>query len=522
MAETPEAVRKLQNGLEPYIKPREQANYIRRILALHLASHSQDGPLSQPLALAAQRHDNVASATDAKGLHREYLDALRANTAARRQFEDVVQARPGRPELFTTDSSASNPLDERLAILKLQQKRQKLSAVRKYLDQLVDQPAAAPCFLDAEQIFKGAPPPPSVPKEVVNSLVAEKSAAAPDLRSQANQLEKVVLRTKLLLRQEEKLLGEAKARSRNRPDVVSNGAKLEALNATRTELISWIESELGNASAEEPNDETEARTVSEGNPEADQSTIEAGLLEIKQKYARYLESRRNLLSLVSARPRPCAVPDLKPNMPQTTPAVAPPPTNHLLIPYIERLLSLSRNQKALITQKSHLKSTLNKQAEHAYEGLGHLAEESQLLPAYPMKESLRRRSGLMEALTSKKSDVPDISSRIKPWVFASDSAKIANLESVAETLEGGQVALEGSIKALQELEALLGVGESETAKNAEEDEPGEDDVWLATGGAKDKGPRKHTDKPKAPERKPGDIWSSLHGNLGLIGQEDAA
>lgn len=522
MAEPPEAVRKFQNGLGPYIKPRDQANYIRRILALHLASHTQDGPLRRPLALAGTPHDNIAPSADATGLHREYVDALRSNAEARRQFDEAVQIKPATPERkLTALSDKFNPLDERLAILKLQQKRRKLSIVRKYLDQLVDQPAASPAFLDMDQIFDGASTLPSVPQEVVDSLVAEKSTAGPDLTSRVNQLEKIVLRSKLLLRQEERLLEEAKARARSRPDVVSNGVKLEALNATRTELINWIESELGNASGEEASTNPKARTGGSGDPEADQSTIQTSLAAIKDKYARYLESRRDLLSLVSIRPQLPAVPDLKPNtMPHTSPEAAPQPINHLLVPYIERLLLLSRNQKALIAQKSHINATLSKQTRDAYQGLVHLAEESQLLPAHPMKESLRRRSGLVEALTSKKNGVPDLSNRVKPWVFASESAKIASLESVAETIEGGQLALEGSMKALQELEGLLGLNQGEGEKTVDE-EPGVDDVWLGTENT-NAGARKHTDKQKIPERKVGDAWSILHGNLGLIGQEDAA
>lgn len=433
-----------------------------------------------------------------------------------------MQTRPEtRKRTLTAGPDGFNPLEEHLAILKLQQKRQKLSIVRKYLDQLVDQPAASPGFLDMDQTFDGTPALPSVPKEVVNSLVAEKSVAAPDLRTQASQLEKIVLRAKLLLRQEEKLLEEAKARSKSRPDVVSNGVRIKALNATRNELINWIESELSNASGEETDVGPEAGTGGKENPAADQTTIQTGLAEIKEKYARYLESRKDLLSLVSTRPQPSAVPDLKPSTPRTTPEAASPPINHLLVPYIERLLTLSRNQKTLIAQKSHVNATLSKQTKEAYQGLGHLAEESQLLPAHPMKDSLRRRSGLMEELTSKKSDAPDISNRVKPWVFASDAAKIANLESVAETIEGGQWALEGSMNALQELEALLGLSKSEAGKTADE-EPRDEDVWMATSGTKNTGARKHTDKQKMPERVPGDVWSGLHGNLGLIGQEDAA
>lgn len=535
MSEAAETIQRFQSGLEPYIRPREQANYIRRIIALHLKS-SADAPLSQPLALAGVSDHDVAPAESgigSGGIHGEYMDALRANVAARRQFESLMQTRPETPTNQPgndEDEEETSFLDEQLAILRLQKKRQKLSAVRKYLDQLVDQPAASPDYLDAGHIFDGTRARPAVPAEVMDSLVAESSAApgGVDIGAQANQLEKTVLRAKLQLVQEEKLLAEAKARSRGRPSMVSNAAKLDALQATRAELVGWIEQELSSAPAEE--DAPSSTDRHRRDPAADQAAMTRGLADIKEKYAEYLESRRELLALISADPSDLLQnkPVLKPPVPAQHPtesAGAAPPTNYLLIPYLERLLALSTTQRALIAQKSHTKAVLARQTRDTCEALGHLAEESQLLPAYPMKESLKRRSGLMhELVSSSRAGVPDLATRIKPWVFASDSAKIAGLESVTETVEGGQLALEASEEVLRELEDLAGVGRPRGHEDQEDtaaDETAGDDVWLEAGEAKGSPVRKHSGRPRVPERKPGDPWSVLHGSLGLIGQEDA-
>ena len=527
MAEGLDVVNKFKSGLDPYIKPREQANFIRRILSLHLGACSSDAPLNKPLALASYT-SGVAShdvGTHTKGLHQDYLDALRDNAAARQRFDDVVQQRPGTPEQqpAITGYEKESILDERLAILKLQKKREKLSTVRRYLDHLAEEPAASPAFLDPDQILREAKPLPAVPRDVVDSIAADPGESSQDLRARATSLEKIVLRARLLLKQEEKLLEEAKARSRHRPEVTSHGARVEALNATRSELITWIESELSVAT-DEKEQHPEHHDSNTGDPELDQATISAGLAEIRDKYAKYVDSRSELLALVAQRLEQPTTPDLKPKITQSSTGLAVQPINYHLIPYIENLLVVSRNQKSLISQKSHLNSSLGKQAREARQGLGHLAEESQLLPAYPMKESLRRRSGLVSELTSKKSDKPDMSKRIKPWVFASDSAKIANLESVAETVESGQLALEGSMEALQELEDLLGLKKSEPSGSSGEgpvEGLDDSDVWLAAEDAKDTGRMKHTEKQIVSDQRPGDIWSALHGNLGLIGQEEA-
>lgn len=51
MAESNEIRQKLELGLKPFIKPREQVNYIRRVIALHLGTESQSVPLKEPLSL---------------------------------------------------------------------------------------------------------------------------------------------------------------------------------------------------------------------------------------------------------------------------------------------------------------------------------------------------------------------------------------------------------------------------------------------------------------------------------------
>ncbi|KAK7423373.1 hypothetical protein QQX98_001164 [Neonectria punicea] len=522
MANQPDVLEKLQSTLEPFIKPREQVNYIRRVLALHLGSCSHNGPIKQPVSLV-DIADDVKVGPELKGPQREYIEALKANVAARRKYADVVHANPPLPASPKEPSSSSADLvEERIALLKLRGKLERLSAVQKYLDLLIEKPAASVEFLDPEDMFHGAAELPGVPKEVVSSLVAQQSASKPDLKAQVAQLEKTVLRSKLLLRREEQLLREAKTNAQGIPDVISNGTRLDALNATRNELITWIETELGKASTEEDADGA-ANGVSRSQDRlaADGATVNNQLAAIKEKYTRYLSARRSLLSTVSERPDASQTPVLKSHDPtqQQTVEADPPPSSYLLTPYIETLLSFSRNQRAMITQKSYMNSTLIKETKDACQVLGHLAEESQLLPLYPMSGSSRRMSGLGEVLTS--SERSGFTGRIQPWVFAADSAKIATLETVAERVEGGQVALESSMKALQKIDHLLGQEHADGPDEPKEG-PADDDFWLNTGTKKSTNTRKHTEKEKGAEKKPRDAWSALHGNLGLIGHGDAA
>ncbi|KPM39477.1 hypothetical protein AK830_g7087 [Neonectria ditissima] len=523
MAKQPDVLDKLQSTLEPFIKPREQVNYIRRVLALHLGSCSHNGPIKQPVSLVDVA-DDVKLGPELKGVHREYIEALKSNVAARRKYTEVVQANPARPASPREPSSTSVDLvEEQIALLKLRNKLDRLSAVQKYLDLLIQKPAASVEFLDPEDIFHGAVELPGVPKEVVSSLVAQQSASKPDLKGQVAQLEKTMLRAKLMFRREEQLLRDARNNAQGIPDVISNGTRLDALNATRNELITWIETELGKASGEEDaGGGGDSVSRNQDRLAADSATVHSQLAAIKEKYARYLSARRSLLSAISERPGASQPPVLKshdPTQHQTVEA-DPAPSNYLLTPYIETLLSFSRNQRAMITQKSYMNSTLSKETKDACQVLGHLAEESQLLPLYPMSVSSRRMSGLGEVLGSS-SERSGFTGRIQPWVFAADSAKIATLETVAERVEGGQVALESSMKALREIDHLLG-REQVDGPDEPKEEPTDDDFWLNTGTKKTTSTRKHTEKEKGAAKKASDAWSSLQGNLGLIGHGDGA
>ncbi|POR31857.1 Uncharacterized protein TPAR_07931 [Tolypocladium paradoxum] len=522
MAAPTETVSKLQADLDQYIKPREQVNYIRRILALQLGSYTGERPAVPPLSLADSTRD-VSPSTEVKGVQKEYLEALHANIAARRQFDEALQAGRPKDDLQSKPLSVgSELLEERLALLKLRQKRECLLAIQQSLHCLAEKPASAQNFLDTEEIFHGATALPSVPEAVINSFVAEQSTAQPDLQVRINQLGKTVLRAKLLLKQEERLLAEARARSKSKPDVVSNGAKLEALNTTRNELINWIETELSKASADEPDGSAEDTRHTHGpRSEDDQATIATQLRQIQDKYARCLAARKDLLALATRNPQPSIPPPAQP----TSSAKHgydddPEPGNYLLTPYVEALLSISRHQKAAITHKSHMNSVLSKQSKDTGQILVHLAEESQLLPSYPMKDSLRRRSAIRNEMTTKSSDRPNISTLTKPWVFAADSAKIATLEAVAETIEGGQIALENSMKSLQSIDHLLGQGEDAVVDETTAVEPPDEDVWMSSEENKAAAARKHSQKKAGPSRQKGDPWSQLHGNLGLIGHGD--
>ncbi|KAK1768304.1 hypothetical protein QBC33DRAFT_370659 [Phialemonium atrogriseum] len=522
MSASNESWQDIREALNPYIRPREEAAYIRRVLALHLDSCVKDDSVRNPLALVESTR-GVKLPKEARGVHEEYLKALSANISARaehgRVLEDLDRATGARS---TPAPAASDRLEEHLARIKLQKRKEKLQVLEKYLDLLCHKPVASPNFLDPEEVFMGSRALPSVPKEVVDGLAQRETTGKTDLKDLIDRLEKQVLRAKLLLKGEEQLLEDIKARSTVTPGKISESAKLRALNTTRDELINWIETELAKASGGEPN-------ALDGNPEGsgsvayDGAHVEGQLASIKEKYAQYLTSRKSLLQLVGQQPQPEIQPQTETQNLNSAAAVAPgplpAPVDYLLTPYLEKLIAVAHEQKALIGQKSHLNIAIAKQLKDNCQALDHLAEESHLLPSYPMPGASKRKLGFGDALVAPES--LDSSSRVKPWVFAADSAKIATLETVAEKIEEGQLALESTMKALNEIDLLLGRGPATRTSSHEAAGTNDDDIWLAEGEppAKQGKSRKHAEKPSQASEVD-DIWSILDGNLGLLRSEN--
>ena len=472
-----EVIETFRKNLDPYIKPREQVNYIRRILALQLSSYAKDSLLQPPLSLSEGVKD-VESHVDVSGTHWEYLEALRSNSRARREFEQLLatNATETTPCTPTRQANQRDILDEHLKLLKLYQRRERLTAVRDYLDELFDKPAASPNFLDIEEALSGIGPLPIVPQQIVNNLAEEQIPFSLVGSDRVKQLEKILLRARLRLKAKERLLSEARARLNGR-EAFSNSARLNALHNVRNEMIRWIESELGRPSKDEVDGDPDDRSQTQTREvQKDQTLIDDQLQQVQERYKNYVKARKELLDLTSQRPEPLRLPVKSSGAPpEDTTLTRVVPTAHLLTPYVEALLSTSAIRKSMISQKAHMKTSLVRHTQDACQVLGHLAEESQLLPLHPMKESLRRRSGLFDELTAQSSDHPDLSKRVIPWVFATDSAKIATLEVVASAVEDGQIALENSIKALQGIYRTVGQGNEE---DSQELQPGSENIRV--------------------------------------------
>lgn len=514
-----ETVERIQTALEPHVRSREEVSHIRRVISLHLLSSYENGPHPGALALS-DTGCTIKSTAGVRGLQRDYLKALHANIKAKQDYEAARQLGQGNTATTTTLDS-SGRLEEHITSIKLKRKQERLQAVEKYLELLGQKPAALPDFVRAEEIFKGSNRLPDVPKTVVSGFAVNNGSAKPDLKALVDRLEKAVLRSKLLLKKEEQLLEEVRSRSTATRKTMSDTAKLAALSATRDELISWMEAELGKA-AHLDNSQHEGGDGQQQST-ADKGHVQEQLAIVKGKYANYVAARKALVQLVQqpARLEIQMKAPLKNTLHTQSEVARTTPSTHLITPHIEGLIKVGQDQRNSIAQKSHINTMFAKQTEETVRALDRLTEESQLIPNHPMTGAAKRNKGL--GTNPPGNDIDKLSDRVQPWVFAADTAKLATLEAVAERIEEGQVALERSTKSLAEVDQLLGRNMSPEDESTADEDTTVDDIWLAESASPRKGPapKAHVRNKSNMAKEKVDIWSTLDGSVGLINAEDS-
>jgi hypothetical protein len=512
LASLPEPVKKAQRSLETYVKKRQEAAHVRRILAAHLSAHVSpaQGTVSRPLSLAEATSIPESATHGVKGIQKEYLRCLRANAKARKGYAKLSKEHHSRPEYHQARSNTQDLSDSKyeaglsidpfLDLVEKRQKHERLHIIQDYVDMLGEKPAAATMHLDTKAVLKDVGALPQVPPEVMSVTSIQQGTGGRDLKELVGHLEKSVLRAKMLLKREQKLL--AKVQAANGTSAVIGGNKLQALGATRNELINWIESELTRAGENSPEDEEISASAS---PESGgKEYIDSQLASVQRQYSRYTKARQALIMAVTGNldpPALIAVDDCKGKPAGKDSQNGANGLVYIAQPYLEEMVLISNEQKAMIQQKSYLSISLAKQLKEGGQGLDRLAEESHLLAAHPMRTAKFPRKGL-EGPVSFGDEIsghekPDSSRRARTWVFAAESVGITTRDAISEKLEDGGMAMLDAQETLLELLCLLGndVEEEDLDNNA-------------------------TYNPKEGVGRAGDIWATLDGSLGVIQRDD--
>lgn len=508
----PGALREIHHSLEPYIKQRQEVIRIRQILAAHLSSHvylKEGYPIFHPLSLVAASPNGESTLNDSRGVHKEYIRCLRTSIKARREFVKTSKEHqlrttshnhtrgPTRENSDAHDESGPT-LATFIDVVKCRRKHARLRIVQDYVDMAQKLPATTD-HLSSKVMLKDVGSLPQVPPEVMGTVDKRQGSERTDLKDLVDQLEKAVLRAKLLFQREQKFLAKIKGRNSTRNDVsASHVAKLQALGTTRNELIAWIEMELAKTSDSSPDsdDATQFKAPEKGT----EGFMDNELVSIQRQYGQYCKLRRGLILAATGKldqPTPAESGHHGDEMAENEPGTNSEATNHIIHSYLVEMMSISNEQKAMIQQKSHFTISLAKHLKEAGQGLDRLSEESHLLPAHPMPGTTSHGGGF-NGLASlggggiSSHEKPDSSRRARAWVFAAGSARATTKDTILEMIKEARVDVLGAQQTLLELQRLFG-----------QDNHGDQKI----DGQISKG---------AGQPNTRDIWASLAGNLGAI------
>lgn len=483
----PGYVQKAQSLLEPYIKPRHEASKIRRVLSSHLVSQLHtpgEQLLNRPLSLVDQASSLDPSSNGVRGLQREYMRCLRANLKARNDYSTVAKEHyEGCPadaggQDVSKQYNGSSGMDAFIHLIMQQQKHERLRITQDYIDTLSQKPAANVEHLDPKVALRDVEGLPKVPADVLNNASSASTTKGTDLEELVDQLEKSVLRAKVLLKKEQTLL--AKVRLDKNVPSANRGDRIQALGLTRNALINWMEAEMEKAGDGSEDGQDDAHHDAQG-----KDYIEAQLASIQRQYGRYIEARQTLVgSATSTSELPVTTTDEDASeMTEPVEELHHSQGMQVLYPYLDRMSFMANEQKAAIQQRSHLTISLAKQVKDASQGLDRLGDESHLLPSHPMPNSVLQRKGLDGPLSFNDElmyhEKPDSSDRARAWTYAAEASEHATKDAVLGQLEVGGKSLEESQLSLSGLYQLLGYDNSTLGK----EEGQKRDIWTVLDGS---------------------------------------
>ena len=519
----------------PDIENRHEILRVRRVLSAYLAQNISGSISLSATILGVPSEDTRVRRIppEVSGLRKNYLEALQAHIKAREEYERALQGSDEaslsaiRQEQHEIEIGASASVTNHLNLLRAQRKYQKLRIIQDYLDLLAQKDAAKPDYLSMTSILKEVAPAPELP-----SIISEGKSHYGGSESQKNiknltlRLEKAVLRAQNSLEKEKRLLAQVKSEQKSEgssknSDLPKTSSQIFALSQTRDELVSWIEQRLaqGNQVEDKP----------EKLPDPNRVEVPVDIDErkkaIETKYEDYLHARKSLLALASAKRAPSpqlsranlAAPHQQTKSQETQPREA-----NVILPYLtSHLIPASSAQKGSLKHESYLAKILADQDREKIKVLEKLADESHLLPTYPLLTAQPRFQNAVAALGSKPrrpafSDAEDLANgpegrtitQARAWAFAVSAARAAKHDEVHERLEHGEKQVEITKGQVRELNEILSGEADQSGRESEEE-----DVWAESAGKKPK--RKVVTKRGIDGMGELGIWAGLDGNINI-------
>lgn len=453
-------------------------------------------------------------------LERRYLEALQKNVRARREYNVLLREpvqQPTGPHL----SHAKTRLPEHMGLLRLKRRHQELQILQGFMTKLKDTPITTPEHLNLGELQKDLRNPAWSGYQHPNRGVDQ---ARNNVDALVRQLEIALLRAQYHVDRERRLLAKVEEDVVAAPAAMRERNKSRALAAARDELVAWIEDKL-------PHTAPDGLSIVDKEPQEQEpgSPISNLHNEIMDKYNRYINLRKEMLGLISGLSTKTHYPigEVRPpEKSRETSVQSFCPTGPPLLPFIlSQIHQPTQRHRFYCHQTSYLSAVIDKEYGKTTSELRRLADESHLLPAYPVLAQQDRYKHVPVPTAPKPidrdsrlgSEESEMSKMLKAWAFAADAATEA-LEEIAKTRsERGHEAVDEGERWVKKMRELVGddrrceeeVSMNEDGVAGEEDE----DVWAIEAGVGPLGRRKP--RVKGTE----DHWGGLQGQVGLREEE---
>ncbi|RMZ86578.1 hypothetical protein DV736_g6197, partial [Chaetothyriales sp. CBS 134916] len=386
-------------------------------------------------SLAAEiRRPSLAAASDPTplpdsitGVRRKYLDAVRTHVSARRAFaEKNSQAAEG--------AAVAPDCGDAVILNRLNSLRQRQQQVS--LDTLSRHVSAFERLLPSSH--------PNANQYKSSNAVSVASESLERARNQSEdllrKLEMAVFKARM--RAEKGKLSPHTAHSAIRAMSGPAVSRLRALRAVHEELTAWIEESLAGCA------QNEAPSVPVVDQEDHQPDYKDS--ELEAAYGRYVVGRKSMAAAVCtlSQPLPSIVHERGPE--ETISIVTMEADSATAVQ--KRVRSWQEMQRSKLIAE-YARGEIEKESEEAAAMLDRLADESQLLPAYPR---LVKLPGSRKVASEAGEGVPSdrVKTRTEAWSFASGAADVSMAVAIDHDMADGNRAIDETMKTLRDLAML--------------------------------------------------------------------
>ena len=389
--------------------------------------------------LESQPNADITIANEITGLQRDYLEAVQANAIAKLRHARV-RAQSQRLHLNDNTKCSTSLLSACLDELAKKRQHAELGINDEHVRRLerLSKAAKARSFSPARERY-------SLPRD---GSQPDYNEIARDAQEKLRLLESAVLQATSQSRREK-----ARLASFQSTPIVSTGAanrhQVQALDEVRAKLTAWLEDSVTRCNTEDMSD----------HPADNDRNEEPNLRldDVQAAYDVYAETRKKLLHTfqrISIQGPTMEISPVLASSDVSTRVILPELDDPLMKQEeVARRLQSKQNQGQLL---SYLDGIVKEGKTETAEVLQRLADESQLLPAYPILARSDRFRAVMQTFGGNGADqVHDqVIGQTEAWLFAAKASGEATNAAVIKELQQGDKAIEGVQENLSDLSCL--------------------------------------------------------------------